>query len=299
MRALRIISRNIRDSFKGVFRNFSLSIASISCIAITLIVVSISIILSDNVNNFTTLVEEDVTIVTFLSNDISSERVSEINAEINKLDNIANVSYESKMEIADEMKSSSDVFKNLMEDWTEDENPLQSTYLVKVKDIEKIGETANQIKNIEGVSVVKYGEGMVEQLVTVFDMVRKISIVIVAALVVVTAFLITNTIKITIFSRKREIEIMRLVGASNLNIKIPFIFEGLLLGMLGSIVPICLTIYGYIALYNHFNGQLFSPFIQLMKPQPFVYFVSLILLAIGVVVGMFGSLNAVRKHLKV
>ena len=203
------------------------------------------------------------------------------------------------MEIADEMKSSSDVFKNLMEDWTEDENPLQSTYLVKVKDIEKIGETANQIKNIEGVSVVKYGEGMVEQLVTVFDMVRKISIVIVAALVVVTAFLITNTIKITIFSRKREIEIMRLVGASNLNIKIPFIFEGLLLGMLGSIVPICLTIYGYIALYNHFNGQLFSPFIQLMKPQPFVYFVSLILLAIGVVVGMFGSLNAVRKHLKV
>lgn len=299
MRALRIISRNIRDSFKGVFRNFSLSIASISCIAITLIVVSISIILSDNVNNFTTLVEEDVTIVTFLSNDISSERVSEINAEINKLDNIANVSYESKMEIADEMKSSSDVFKNLMEDWTEDENPLQSTYLVKVKDIEKIGETANQIKNIEGVSVVKYGEGMVEQLVTVFDMIRKISIVIVAALVVVTAFLITNTIKITIFSRKREIEIMRLVGASNLNIKIPFIFEGLLLGMLGSIVPICLTIYGYIALYNHFNGQLFSPFIQLMKPQPFVYFVSLILLAIGVVVGMFGSLNAVRKHLKV
>lgn len=299
MRALRIISRNIRDSFKGVFRNFSLSIASISCIAITLIVVSISIILSDNVNNFATLVEEDVTIVTFLSNDISSERVSEINAEINKLDNIANVSYESKMEIANEMKSSSDVFKNLMEDWTEDENPLQSTYLVKVKDIEKIGETANQIKNIEGVSVVKYGEGMVEQLVTVFDMVRKISIVIVAALVVVTAFLITNTIKITIFSRKREIEIMRLVGASNLNIKIPFIFEGLLLGMLGSIVPICLTIYGYIALYDHFNGQLFSPFIQLMKPQPFVYFVSLILLAIGVVVGMFGSLNAVRKHLKV
>ena len=299
MRALRIISRNIRDSFKGVFRNFSLSIASISCIAITLIVVSISIILSDNVNNFATLVEEDVTIVTFLSNDISSERVSEINAEINKLDNIANVSYESKMEIADEMKSSSDVFKNLMEDWTEDENPLQSTYLVKVKDIEKIGETANQIKNIEGVSVVKYGEGMVEQLVTVFDMVRKISIVIVAALVVVTAFLITNTIKITIFSRKREIEIMRLVGASNLNIKIPFIFEGLLLGMLGSIVPICLTIYGYIALYDHFNGQLFSTFIQLMKPQPFVYFVSLILLAIGVVVGMFGSLNAVRKHLKV
>lgn len=299
MKALRIISRNIRDSFKGVFRNFSLSIASISCITITLIVVSISIILSDNVNNFATLVEEDVTIVAFLSNDIESDRVNAINTEINKLDNIANVIFESKLEIAEEMKASSDVFNNLMQDWTEDENPLQNTYLIKVKDIEKIGETANQIKNIEGVNVVKYGEGMVEQLVSVFDMVRKISIIIVVALIVVTAFLITNTIKITIFSRKREIEIMRLVGASNLNIKIPFIFEGLLLGMLGSIIPICLTIYGYIALYNRFNGQLFSPFIQLMKPQPFVYLVSLILLVIGVVVGMFGSLTAVRKHLKV
>ena len=299
MKIFRIISRNIRDSFKGVFRNFSLSIASISCITITLIVVSISIILSDNVNNFATLVEEDVTIVAFLSNDMTTERVNEINLEINKLDNIASVSFESKVEIAEEMKASSDVFNNLMQDWTEDENPLQNTYLIKVKDIEKISDTANQIKVIEGVNVVKYGEGMVEQLVSVFDMVRKISIVIVAALIVVTAFLITNTIKITIFSRKREIEIMRLVGASNLNIKIPFIFEGLLLVMLCSIISICLTIYGYVALYNQFNGQLFSPFIQLIKPQPFVYMVSIILLIIGVVVGMFGSLNAVRKHLKV
>ena len=299
MRALRIISRNIRDSFKGVFRNFSLSIASISCITITLIVVSISIILSENVNNFATLVEEDVTIVAFLSNDMTTERVNEINSEINKLDNIANISFESKVEIAEDMKASSDVFNNLMADWTEDENPLQNTYLVKVKDIEKIGETANQIRNIEGINVVKYGEGMVEQLVSVFDIVRNISFIIVIALIVVTAFLITNTIKITIFSRKREIEIMRLVGASNLNIKIPFIFEGLLLGMLGSIVPICLTIYGYVALYNKFNGQLFSPFIQLMEPQPFVYMVSVVLIIIGVIVGMFGSLTAVKKHLKV
>lgn len=299
MKVLRIISRNIRDSFKGVFRNFSLSIASISCITITLIVVAISVILSQNVNNFTTLVEEDVTIVAFLSNEITSERVKEINVDINALDNIANVSFESKMEIADEMKASSDVFNNLMSDWTEDENPLQSTYLIKVKDIEKIGETAKKIQNIDGITVVKYGEGMVEQLVTVFDLVKQISIIIVVALIIVTAFLITNTIKITIFSRKREIEIMRLVGASNINIKIPFIFEGLLLGLLGSIIPILLTIYGYVALYEHFNGQLFSPFIQLIKPQPFVYMVSLTLVVIGIVVGMFGSLNAVKKHLKV
>ena len=178
MKLLRIISRSIRDSFKGVFRNFSLSIASISCITITLIVVSLSIILADNVDNFTNLVEEDVTIVAFLSNDIDNERVKQINEEINKLDNIASITFDSKMEIAEEMKASSDVLKNLMEDWTEDENPLQSTYLVKVKDIEKIGNTANQIKTIEGVTVVKYGEGMVESLVSAFDWVRKLCIII-------------------------------------------------------------------------------------------------------------------------
>ena len=140
---------------------------------------------------------------------------------------------------------------------------------------------------------------MVEQLVSLFDMVRKISIGMVIALIIVTAFLITNTIKITIFSRKREIEIMRLVGASNINIKIPFILEGLFLGIMGSIVPILLTIFGYVKLYEKFDGQLFSPFIKLIVPEPFIYMISLVLIGIGILVGMFGSYTAVRKHLKI
>ena len=92
---------------------------------------------------------------------------------------------------------------------------------------------------------------------------------------------------------------MRLVGASNINIKIPFIFEGLLLGILGSIIPILLTMFGYVSLYKHFDGQLFSPFIRLVTPEPFIYVVSGMLLVIGMVVGMFGSWRAVKKHLKI
>lgn len=299
MRALRILSRSIRDSFKGVFRNFSLSLASISCITITLIVVAISIILSYNVNNFTKLIEKDVTIVAFLDVDVNDSERQEILKEIKKLDNISGVTFESKIKIADDMMESSDVFKNIMGNWTEEENPLQDTYTVKVDNIEKIGDTAKEIGKIENVNVVKYGEGMVEQLVSVFDIVKNISIGMVVALIIVTAFLIANTIKITITSRKREIEIMRLVGASNLNIKIPFIFEGFFLGVLGAIIPIFITIYAYAALYNKFDGQLFSPFIRLIEPTPFVYIVSLILLGIGILVGMFGSLRAVKKYLKI
>ena len=299
MKTFRILSRNIRDSFQSVFRNFSLSLASISCITITLLVVSISMILSVNVNNFATLVERDVTIVVFLDTDISAEDIKVVEQEIKRLDNIESISFQSKGEITEEMKDSSETFKAIMDEWTEDENPLQDTYLVKVEDINKIASTARQIGQIDGVDVIKYGEGMVEQLVTVFDVVRKICLGMVVALIIVTAFLISNTIKITIFSRKREIEIMRLVGASNLNIKIPFIFEGLFLGMLGSIIPIIGTIYGYTVLYDNFHGQLFSPFIRLVEPQPFIILLSGVLLIIGILVGMFGSWRAVRKYLKI
>lgn len=299
MRTFRIFFRNIRDSFKSVFRNFSLSIASISCITITLIVVSIAIILSDNVNNFASLVEKDVTIVAFIDNTATKQDLNTLENKINALDNIATVEFESKMDIMKDMMESSEVLDNIMSGWTEEDTPIQDTFLVKVEDIEHIGDTAKEIKDMELVASVKYGEGMVEQLISVFDIVRKISVIIVAALIVVTAFLISNTIKITIFSRKREISIMRLVGASNLNIKIPFIFEGLLLGILGSIIPIVLTTFGYVALYKHFDGQLFSPFIRLITPEPFVYAVSGILLLIGMIVGMFGSWRAVKKHLKI
>lgn len=299
MKALRILSRNIRDSFKGVFRNFSLSLASISCITITLIVVTISIILTFNVKNFTTLVEKDVTIVAFLDVDVTETDRKNILTELKKLDNVDTIEFNSKVAIANEMMESSETFKSIMKDWTEDENPLQDTYLVKVKDIEQIGKTAKKIGKIKKVNVVKYGEGMVEQLVSIFDVIKNVCIGMVVALIIVTAFLIANTIKITIHSRRREIEIMRLVGASNTNINIPFIFEGLFLGVLGSIIPICATIYGYTYLYDKMGGKLFSSIIQLIKPAPFIYYTSGVLLLIGIVVGMFGSLRAVHKYLKV
>lgn len=299
MKALRILSRNIRDSFKSVFRNFSLSLASISCITITLIVVAISIVLTLNVNRFTELVEKDVTMVAFLNLDTTDNEKEEILKEIKELNNVESVKFKSRTQIADDMMASSEEFKNIMSSWSEGESPIQDTFQIKVKDINEIGNTAKKIENIEKIELVKYGEGMVEQLVQTFEVVRKISLGAVVALIIVTAFLIINTIKITIFSRKREIEIMRLVGASNINIKIPFIIEGLILGVLGSIIPIITTCYGYTALYDKFGGKLFSNFIKLIKPTPFIYYISIILLIIGMVVGMFGSLRAVRKYLKI
>lgn len=298
MKAVRILSRNIRDAFKSVFRNFSLSLASITCITITLIVVSLSLILTFNVNNFTDKVEKNATIVVFLENKIKDEEKDQLRSAIEKIQNVETISYESKSEIQEKMMNESETYKNIMSGWTEEENPLQDTYLLKVKNVDLIGDTAKEVGALEGVGTVKYGEGMIEQLVSIFDLVRQGSYIVVIALVIVTAFLIANTIKITIFSRRREIEIMRLVGASNINIKIPFVFEGLLLGLLGSVFPILITTYGYTMIYNKFGGKLFSNLISLIEPQPFIFKISGVLVLIGIIVGMFGSLRAVKKYLR-
>lgn len=299
MKTFRIIGRNIRDAFKGVFRNFSLSLASISCITITLIVVAVSIILSYNVDNFTKLVEKDVTIVAFIDNDLTQDEIDTIKDEISIIDNVDTYEFTSKTEITKEMRESSDIFDSVMKNWDDEENPIQNTYQVKVVDINHIDDVAKQIEKIDGITLVKYGEGIVEQLISTFTLIHKICLGAVIALILVTAFLISNTIKITISSRQREISIMRLVGASNLNIRIPFIIEGLILGALGSIIPMIITVYGYKTLYSSFNGQLFSPFIKLIAPVPFIYTTALVLLMIGILVGMFGSYRAVRKHLKI
>ena len=299
MKVFRVLLRDVRDSFRNVFRNFSLSVASISCITITLVVVAISLILSVNVNKFTKLVQDDVTIVVFLNKGISLDDCKDIEKKIGKLDNIESIVLKDKEQIRQEFMESK-TYASIMKDWdTREENPLQDAIHVKVKDINEIKRTADKIEKIEGVDVAKYGEGMVEQLVSVFDIIKKASYIAVIALIIVTAFLISNTIKITIFSRKREIGIMRLVGASNINIKIPFILEGLLLGILGSIIPIIIITYGYVLLYDNFNGKLFTDIIKLQKPDPFMYQGAGLLLLIGMIVGMVGSLRAVKKYLKV
>ena len=299
MKFFRNINRYFRDARKSVMRNFSLSLASISCITITLIVVAFSAILSYNVENFAESIRKDVTVVIFLNSDTTETKRNEIEKEIRATKNVEELTFVSKEKTAESLKDN-DTFKGIIETWTDKTNPLLDSFMLKVKNIDDIKTTVNVIKNINGVKTVNYGEDMIDQLITVFKVVEKASIFIVVALVVVTAFLIGNTIKLAIFSRKREIEIMRLVGASNVSIKVPFVNEGLFIGMLGSIIPIILSVYGYTSLYNFFKGKLFgSSLAKLVPPTPFMYYISLVLLAIGIVVGMIGSYRAVRKYLKI
>ncbi|MBD9074775.1 ABC transporter permease [bacterium] len=297
MKALRILSRSIRDSFKSVFRNLPLSMASILCTTITLILVAIAIFLSYNVREVTTTLEHELTIVVYLKKEVTEEEKIEIQNDLKTMDNVDNYKLKTKEEWKAEMKKESDTLNTTL-DYLE-ENPLLDSVIVTVKDVKDLKETAERLRKYDYVSSAEYGEGMVENIIGIFDAISYGTIIMVVALVCVTAFLIANTIKLTIFSRKTEIEIMRLVGASNTAIKLPFVFEGFILGVLGSLIPVALSIYGYTILYNQTGGYVFTKIITLVKPFPFVLYVSLILLGIGSVVGMLGSWWAVRKHLKI
>ena len=306
MRGLRSLKRYFRDAAHGVFRNFSLSLASISCITITLIVVAVSLVLSMNVQNFSDSIRKDVTVVMFLKGDTTKEDETKILNELKSITNIedSSIMFKSKTESANELKNGNEIFASTVDRWTEETNPLLDSYMFKVKEIEKIDDTIKEVKNLsftkDKINNINYGEDIVHQLIVVFNVVKKVCIVAVASLVLVTAFLIANTIKLAIYSRKREIEIMRLVGASNISIKIPFIIEGLFIGIIGAIIPIIITIFGYTTLYDFFGGKLFnSSLATLVAPMPFIYIVSGILLLIGIIVGMIGSYQAVRKYLKI
>ena len=240
-----------------------------------------------------------MTIVVFMNNGVTKDQINETKEKIKKMSNVEKYTFESKLEVKKQMQAESDVFKTVLDNWDDDESPLKDTFQVKVKDITKIKNTANNIKNLDNVSVVRYGEGYIDRMVNAFTSIEKVTYGVVIALVLVTVFLIINTIKLTISARHREIEIMRVVGASNLSIKIPFIIEGMILGLFGSIIPVLVATYGYIAFYNHFNGYLFTELIKLIKPEPFIYQTSLIIVIIGVIVGMIGSAGAVRKYLKI
>ena len=302
MKVIRIIGRSITNAGKSIARNFSLSMASITCTIITLILVSLGVLVSYNVNNITKDIEKELTIVVFMKKETTKEELNKTKDALSKIDNVADVKYTSKDDIKNDMASEYPSFSKMMESWTDVNNPFQDSYIVSVKDVRDINETVTTIKNLDNVDIVKYSESMIGELINIFDAIKTGTICLVVGLVLVTAFLINNTIKITIFSRRNEIDIMRLVGTSNVVIKLPFLFEGLFIGVLGAIIPILVTIFGYRYIYNAVSSLGTSNILSIIKltsPELIVYKTSLFILIIGAVVGMFGSVKAVRKYLTV
>lgn len=304
MKIIRIFIRNVKSAFKSIFRNFSLSIASVVCTTITLVIVALAIIVAANVNSFTKDIGDSLTIIAFVDSKASDEEIAKVKSSLLEINNIRSdeLLFKSKEDIKNETLENTEkgsTVYNIISSLTTDNNPLESEFIVSVKNIEKLKSTATSIEKIDKVTKVKYSDSVVDKMIPVFDIVKKITIGIILGLIVVTVFLICNTIKLTIFSRRSEIEIMRLVGTSNSVVRLPFVIEGLFLGIIGSIVPILVTVWGYIIAYDKLEGHLFSNVIKLIDPMPFVIYISIVLVVIGGIVGMLGSYRTVRRYLKI
>ena len=304
MKLIRIFTRNFGNAIKSIFRNISLSSASVICTTITLVIVALSFIVAVNINNFTKNLTDTMTMVVFVDTNASKEEIDKLENEIKSLKTVRKdeVIYKTKEEIKQETLEKSgegSTIYTIVSSWDENTNPLEAEFVVSVKDVKELENTAKKIEKMEKVTKVKYSETILEKMIPLVSIVRQITIGIIVGLIVVTVFLICNTIKLTIYSRSEEIEIMRLVGTSNAVIRLPFVIEGFFLGLIGSIIPVVITIWGYIIAYDKLEGHFFSNAIKMIDPMPFTLYASLVLVCIGVVVGMFGSFVAVRRYLKV
>lgn len=300
MRILRRFGRHIKEGFLGVGRHFGMSVSSSSAITITLLLVGVLLALTYNLQIATQSIESSISISALVSYDAEDEdHLKRITAELEAIEGISSVTYSSKEDEFNYYVNSNqdEDLREFYENYRED-NPFHDAFIIGLDDASLLESVKTKITNIPGIDSVYDGGENTYTLVGVLANVRLFGGALVLALCLLAIYLVYNTIKITISSRKDEIWIMRSVGAKNGYIRAPFLVEGILIGLMGSLVPIALISFLYTYLYRKLEGNLFGAFF-LVPPTPFLFYMAGILMAIGVVVGFLGSYISVCKYLRV
>ena|SRR5690625_318682 len=294
----RTMTRHIREGFKNIIRNGWMSIASIGAVTVTLILVGTFVAIMLNVNEMAHKVEEDVEIKVLIDLTAEDDEVTELGEQIEELAGVGMLRFSTK---DDELEQLVESMGEQGEAWAlyEQDNPLNHAYVLKASDPQDTEKIATEVESLDNVYKVVYGQEVVSNLFKFNNYARTIGLVLIAGLVLTAVFLISNTIKLTIMNRSTEIGVMKLVGATNGFIRWPFFIEGLLLGVLGALIPIGLISSGYYYIVNNFSGQTSFYFIELLPFNPFIWQLSGIILLFGAFIGVWGSVNSVRKFLKV
>lgn len=293
--------RHLREGFKGTLRNGWMTFAAISAVTITLLLVGVFALVMFNVNEISENVENDVEIQVFVTRTAEKANVEKLGENLEQIPGVESVTFSSK---ENELEN----FRNqLGEDanaygTVEKDNPLHDRYIVKASDPLNTETVADAVQSLANVDKVTYGQDYIDKMFAFFNGIRIGGLVLIVGLTLMAMFLISNTIKMTIFSRRREIEIMRLVGAKNSFIRWPFFIEGLLLGVFGALIPIAVIYFGYDVAYSALQpslDQLNSDIFKLIDPSVLTTQVSLVLLALGAFIGIWGSTTSLGRFLKV
>ncbi|MCK1996017.1 permease-like cell division protein FtsX [Psychrobacillus psychrodurans] len=292
----RTLGRHFRESLKSISRNGWMTFASVSAVTVTLLLVGVFVMIMMNLNKIADDLEKDVEIKVYVELTADEASITKLEQEIKETAGVAEVKYSPK----------GDELSKLVVDFGEDlrlydqQNPLHNVFYAKATNPQETEAVAKKLDRLDNTFEVKYGEGKIENLFSFLNTGRNVGLVLILALLFTAMFLISNTIRITIVARRRDIEIMKLVGATNWFIRIPFILEGMWLGILGSIVPITLVTVLYYNISNLLapklkQGKLF----ELLDFSPFIYQVNGLILLMGVLIGVWGSFMSVRKFLRV
>ncbi|MGT2865999.1 permease-like cell division protein FtsX [Streptococcus fryi] len=302
--------RHLWNSIKNLKRNGWMTFASITSVSITLILVGIIASVIFNTERIATGIENNIRINTYLLVDSTDHLETIVNAQgqtvengdyhkvynqITAIEGVESVTFSSKDE---ELKK---LIAVMGDDWhvfDGDSNPLYNVYIVNTKTPDQVKPVAKQIKKITGVDFVEYGGTDTEKVFKIAGVVRLWGFVGMGVFLFIAILLISNTVRITIMSRSREIQIMRLVGAKNSYIKGPFFLEGAWVGMLGAIMPSILLYYGYQTVYLQSNPALVRQGLSMYSPYPHIFYLIGILFVIGILIGSFGSTLSMRRYLK-
>jgi len=280
---------------RSLLRNNWMTLASISTVAISLLVLGVFMLLAVNVNAVAVNVEDQVQITAYLAELTSAERAA-VEAKIGAVPGVTEVQFISRGEAWQRLLEWYGENRAFLAGWEED-NPLRDSFEVRTDSPQLVAEVAAAVGGIAGVQEVLWGREIVEQLLSITRVMRFVGFGLMVGLALAAMFFIANTVRMAIFARRREISIMRYIGATNWFIRWPFVIEGLVLGLLGALLAASVLAWGYYLAVRALVQAI--PFWPWVSPWPFLQQLALLLLAIGVIIGICGSGLSLRRYLDV
>ncbi len=287
----------LREASKNVFSNGWMSIASIFTVLASLLVFGLFMVLTLNLNYIAGQLEGDYEIILVVDETYNQQQVEALGETIRGVENVKEAELDSKTNRLDELKDEFGENASLLDGY-ETDNPLRDWYKITLSDLSRSDETVQELEGLPGIVKIIRNQDTIDKLVSMTTYLGHISIWVMAALALISVFIISNTIKLTVFARRKEINIMKFVGATDWFIRWPFIIEGIIIGLIGAVFSFVVIAYGY----HGIIGLLESLEISFVDFKPFHELVLLLIgtfLGMGVVLGGVGSLISVRKYLKV
>lgn len=273
-----------------------MTVASITSVMAAMLILGLFLILVLNVNTMANQVESQLELKAFLNDNLTKEQIDRIGSNIKSLEGVASVTFESKEQALENFKKQLGDKSYLLEGLEKD-NPLPQSYIVKVKNANMMKDISHKIKQINGVDKVSYGQDVVEKLLGIIKIIRVVGLSIILILFVISIVIISNTIKLGVYARRKEISIMKYIGATDWFIRWPFLIEGIILGLLGALISVTILalIYDYAA--NLINSRLIV--FELLPVDKIVGDITLYFSVIGAIIGALGSGISIKRFLNV